>query len=277
MIFKGKNGQHFRLEQLNEASYQPIFEKIDKEKTLLWFLDDASIIKIDEQIYTFKKNQIITLTEFYNLEVIQMGEAKMFQFNRDFYCIVEHDSEVDCKGILFFGSNVLPIINLNEDDVIKLEGVWNIMESEMSIHCNLQESMLQTLMKQILIITTRRYKDQESLYDIQRTQLDIIRQFTFLVEKNYKTNFTVAEYANMMHKSPKTLSNVFIKNGYSSPLKFIQERRLLEAKRQLRFTNLSINEISDSLGFTDAQTFTKFFKRQMNMTPSSFKSLSLMK
>lgn len=272
MKFQGKNGQYFRLESLNKECYQPIYDKIDREKTLIWFLDDESVIKIDEQKFSFKKNQVITLTEFYHLEVETMGNARMFQFNRDFYCIVEHDSEVDCKGILFFGSKELPIINLTKDDVNKLEKVWQMMESEMSIQCDLQGSMLQTLTKQILIINTRRFKEQEKLYDIQKTQLDLIRQFTFLVEKNYKSIFTVAEYADMMHKSPKTLSNVFIKNGYNSPLKFIQERRLLEAKRQLKYTNFSINEISDSLGFTDAQTFTKFFKRHMNVTPSSYKN-----
>lgn len=271
MIYKGKNGQFFRLEDLHQDNKSPLVEKIDKEKTLLWFLDNDTVLKIDEKPYSFKKNQVITLTEFYHLEAVNLGEIKMFQFNRDFYCIVEHDSEVDCKGILFFGAFELPIITLSEDDQEKLCVVLKMMESEIIVERELQESMLQTLMKQILIIITRRYKLQMDLYGIQKSQLDIIRQFTFLVEKNYKEIHTVAEFADMMHKSPKTLSNVFIKNGYNSPIKFIQERRLLDARRKLQYTDLTINEIAYSLNFTDAQTFSKFFKRLINQSPTAFR------
>ncbi|AZQ65022.1 AraC family transcriptional regulator [Flammeovirga pectinis] len=276
MKVEGNVGEYFRIEELNASNHSILQEKFSTEKTLLWFLDDTTQLIIDNVPYNFKKNQVITLTEFYNIDVVHMGTTKLFQFNRSFYCIVEHDSEVDCKGILFFGAKHLPILNLSNDDQEKLGIFWKLMESELLIENDLQLSMLGTLMKQILIICTRQLKQQaDYLSSINKKQLDIIREFTFLVEMNYLEKHTVAEYAEMLNRSPKTLANLFSKNDHKSPLQFIQERRLLEATRYLQFTNNTISEISDSLNFTDVQTFNRFFKRHLNQSPTEFRAFSL--
>ncbi|MBB6463299.1 helix-turn-helix domain-containing protein [Flammeovirga kamogawensis] len=278
MKVEGKVGEFFRVEELNSSNHAILQEKFSTEKTILWFLDSTTQLIIDNVPYKFKKNQVITLTEFYNIDVVNMGETKMFQFNRSFYCIVEHDSEVDCKGILFFGAKHLPVLNLSNDDTEKLDIFWKLIQSELLIENDLQLSMLGTLMKQILIICTRQLKQQaDYLNSINKNQLDIIREFTFLVEMNYLEKHTVAEYAEMLNRSPKTLANLFSKNDHKSPLQFIQERRLLEATRYLQFTNNTISEVSDALNFTDVQTFNRFFKRHLSQSPSEFRAFSLNK
>jgi AraC-like DNA-binding protein len=52
-------------------------------------------------------------------------------------------------------------------------------------------------------------------------QLDIVREYN-LVESNFKTKHQVADYAEMLNKSPKTLSNLFKKYNEKSPLQVIQ-------------------------------------------------------
>ena len=63
----------------------------------------------------------------------------------------------------------------------------------------------------------------------------------------------------MLPKSPKTLSNPFSKTYNKTPLQFIQERLILEAKRALHYTNKPIKEIAYDLGFKDLQGFSRFF------------------
>jgi len=83
--------------------------------------------------------------------------------------------------------------------------------------------------------------------------------------------FMVSDYAELLHKSPKTLSNLFNKHTDKTPLKIINERRMLEARRLLKYTDVSIQEIADELNFADAQAFSNFFKKKDKISPSQFR------
>jgi len=75
----------------------------------------------------------------------------------------------------------------------------------------------------------------------------------------------------MLYKSPKTLSNLFKKNNSPSPLKIINDRIALEAKRLLLFSNKTAEQISYELGYKEAGHFSKFFKLQTGLPPATFK------
>ena len=92
-----------------------------------------------------------------------------------------------------------------------------------------------------------------------------------MVEKHFKTKHTVAEYAGILNKSPKTIYNIFSKLNSKSALQYIQERKMLEARRLLSYTDMRINEIAYEIGFDDIQTFSRFFKKQEGVSPSEFK------
>ena len=173
----------------------------------------------------FRQNQIICLTEFHKVEPKYIGTTRFLRFNRPFYCILDHDVEVSCKGVLFFGASQLPIIDIPSDELEKFETLWKMFSIEMQSNDNLQMDMLQMMLKRYLILCTRLYKTQSN-YPTQKIETDIIREFNFLVEKHFKTKHSVAEYADMLHKSPKTLSNLFSKMGGKTPLQYIQERKI---------------------------------------------------
>ena len=102
-------------------------------------------------------------------------------------------------------------------------------------------------------------------------KLDIIRHFNLLVEDHYKREHQVQFYASQLNKSPKTLSNLFALYNQSSPLQVIQDRLILEAKRLFHYTDKSAKEIALELGFDDAAHFSRFFKNQVNISPSDFR------
>ena len=106
---------------------------------------------------------------------------------------------------------------------------------------------------------------------IPKIESDIVRQFNYLVEKHFKEKHTVSEYADLLNKSPKTLSNLFGKFHDKSPLKLIQDRIMLEARRLLRYTEKPVSEIGYDLGFNDIQSFSRFFKKNEGNSPSDFR------
>jgi len=271
MLFEGKSGEYLKLSVIRSANCTHLQDRIESGLTLVWFQDDSSVFEIDGRRYEFKKDQIITLTEFHGLKMKSTGVIKMIRFNRQFFCILDHDSEVSCKGLLFFGASNLPKITLSEEDVKKIQMLWQIFEMEMKSEDNLQLEMLQMLLKRTLILLTRLYKQQTEFSNTNTEQLALVREFNYLVEKHFKTKHSVGDYADLMFKSPKTLSNLFSKLGAKTPLQYIQERIMLEARRLLVYTDKSVKEISFELGYEDIPTFSRFFKKKQGLSPSDYK------
>lgn len=96
-------------------------------------------------------------------------------------------------------------------------------------------------------------------------------EFKNLVEKYYKEKKTVQEYANLMLVSSKTINQTTRMVVDLSAKQFIIDRLLLEIKRYLGQGELTINEISDLMGFDEPSNLTKFFKRYEGISPNKFK------
>ena len=270
MKFIGNTEEYLQLQTLEKQNCDVFKNVIEGSLTVLWFESDFNKLVIDGKEYTFTKNQIVFLTEFHNVTVKSIDKIRFLRFNRSFYCVLDHDAEVGCKGILFFGASQLPVINIPSEEINQFETLWKMFEIEMLSKDNLQIEMLQMMLKRYLILCTRLFKSQAH-YPNKKVALDIVREYNFLVEKNFKTKHTVAEYAELLNKSPKTLSNIFSKISSKSPLQYIQDRKILEARRLLRHSDLQIQEIAYEIGYEDLQTFSRFFKKREGISPSIFK------
>jgi len=96
-----------------------------------------------------------------------------------------------------------------------------------------------------------------------------------LVDQVHAVRPQTESYANLLFKSPKTLSNLFPKFTDKTPLMVINERIVLEAKRLLLYSTKSNDEIAMELGYSDGSHFSKFFKKHEGQSPSAFKKSKL--
>ncbi|SFA98105.1 helix-turn-helix domain-containing protein [Algoriphagus aquimarinus] len=273
MKFTGKTGEYFEAQEINDHNCLHLKETQPETLRLLWFTSDHNRIKIDRIPYTFNKNDIVTLTQFHQLEYEHINTVNLLRFNRPFYCILDHDSEVGCKGILYYGAAKLPIISAFGMELEVLQTAWKMASLEFEMEDNLQQEMLQMMLKRILILCARIYKNQPQHEELSKSQHDLVREFNFLVESHFREKHSVAEYADMLYKSPKTITNTFKKIGQKSPLKFIQERILLEARRMIYYTEKDVSEIGYELGFQDIQSFSRFFKNNEGCSPREYRDM----
>lgn len=272
MIYIGQNDELLFFNILKEGT-QIVYDKdINSPLTLFWTKDEKTIIFYENKELTIKKNNIICLTEFYKIDIKFCSELRSIKFNREFYCILDHDREVSCKGILFYGARELPIFQIPANELEKFEVLWKMFEIEMQSKDQLQLEMLQSMLKRFIILCTRIYKSQNNYTELNTNQTDIVREFCYLVEIYFKTKHTVQDYADMLNKSPKTLSNLFAKLSERNPLQIIQDRKMLEARRMIRYTDKPIKEIAYDLGFEDIQTFSRFFKKQEKISPAHYRN-----
>lgn len=272
MIYRGKNEEFLELKSLSQAQELIFDHKMDYPLVFLWTKNSKVTIKFEGNIIEIEPNTILPLTFFQSFEFVSLEYVRYVKFNKEFYCVLEHDKEVSCKGILFYNTNQLPYFTIPKDEIGRFEALWNVFETEMKSKDELQLEMLQMLLKRFIILSTRLYKQQNCFIALDTNETDTIREYNFLVEQHFKTKHTVAEYADLLHKSPKTLSNIFKKLSSKTPLQFIKDRRMLEARRLLTYTDKTVSEIGYELGFSDLQSFSRFFKNEEGISPIDFKS-----
>ena len=276
MIYDGKANEYFQVEDLDETSKQSLNAptgnlKEDACKVVIWFQGEGCELLIDTMPYTFKKDDVIFLTEFHMVEAKRQCSVKLLRFNRPFFCISDHDSEAGCRGVLFFGSTGVPTIHLENDETGRFKYIWKLVEDELHSRDSLQLDMLQTLVKNMLIVATRIYKMQTNYKVFDQASMDVIRSFNYLVEKHFREKHAVAEYAALLFKSPKTLSNIFSRLGSKTPSQFIYDRIMTEGRRKLQYTDKSVGDIGYHLGFTDVQAFSRFFTNNEGVSPTQFR------
>lgn len=257
-----------------EDEFDRVFYGKDRKEKLLtiaWNRGESQTVKIDNVEYEFPRQTILCLMVNQAFSFSNPCDIVAWQFNRDFYCIVNHDREVSCVGFLFYGSPQMMFTSLSDEKQYKLDLLLKVFIEEFETVDNIQEDMLQMLLKRLIIIVTRLAKQQFLNEELTEQKLDIVRQYNLLVEKNYKTQHRVKFYAEQLNRSPKTLANFFALYNNKSPLAVIQDRVALEAKRLLIYTDKSSKEIAYELGFEDASNFSNFFKKMMSVSPSEFR------
>lgn len=264
----------FRL-VYSENNFDRVFygkDRKDKLLTIAWNTGQEQQINIDDVFYTFPANAIICLMVNEAFHFQDPSAIVAWQFDREFYCIVDHDKEVSCAGFLFYGSSEKMFISLCERSQRQIELLLESFRDELEATDDIQGEMLQVLLKRLIIITTRMAREQY-IRDKALTsdKLDLVRKYNMLVEAHFRKEKQVKFYAEKLYKSPKTLSNVFALYNHKSPLLIIQERVLMEAKRLLFYTEKTSKEIAYELGFEDASHFSKFFKKHTGQAPTDFK------
>jgi AraC-like DNA-binding protein len=110
----------------------------------------------------------------------------------------------------------------------------------------------------------------------QRLSVDLavverFQRYRSAVDRDYARLRTVSDYARQLGCSPKSLTRACREVADISPKEMLATRVALEAKRLLAHTAMSVGEIADVLGFSEATNFVKFFCREAGSTPGAFR------
>lgn len=230
-------------------------------------------VLIDNISYVIPGGSILPLVANQHFEFEKPENLIAWQFNRNFYCIADHDAEVGCVGFLFYGIQHPLIILLTPEEIQSISVIEKLCIEDMCVKDKMQGEMLRTLLKRLIIKVTRIAKKQTENYErFTEEKMDVIRKFNLLLECNFRTQHEVQFYAQAMNKSPKTLTNIFGLCNYPAPSKLIQGRVVAEAKRYLYYTEKSAKEIAYELGFTSTAHFSRFFKLNAGINFSAFRA-----
>lgn len=211
-----------------------------------------------------------------HLQVTEIGEreCQFIYYNRDFYCIQIHDNEVACDGLLYNNAYNMPLVTLQAEEVGFYHYLYEQIRAEFALKDISLEEMIRTYLKQIFIKAVRLWKKQNLEKELlnHNKELEFFRKFTVLVDAHYKEKHTVADYADLLHIAPKTITNKFKKLNLLQPNEIIKNRIVLQAKRLLAHTKMSAKEISYQLGYDDPAYFTRLFTLKTGESPTGYRS-----
>ena len=205
----------------------------------------------------------------------QVKEVYQIAFDKDFYCVETHGKAIACNGLLFNNVHRASVVTVSAIDKPLFQSLVQQMIEELETKRNAHKEMVETYLRQFLIRTLRLVDKQLLHQDTKELNRDrTAEDFIAQVEKHFRTEHTVGGYAEKLFITSKSLAKRLHAQGYPTPLQIIKDRLVLEAKRQLKFTNKSVKEIAFELGFDDPAYFSRLFSKNTGVAPSQFKGSS---
>jgi transcriptional regulator GlxA family with amidase domain len=93
------------------------------------------------------------------------------------------------------------------------------------------------------------------------------------MQENYRANIQLDDIARQFRMSTRSLNRRFKSAANTTPIQYLQEFRLSQAKDLLKHSNLVISEVADQVGYADASYFTALFKKLNAVTPNEYRRL----
>lgn len=196
--------------------------------------------------------------------VVTIEVAYLTQVNaklREFIALWEAPRVIPLAGAAEAGMEFYSLVNSLKEEA----------ESDAVGHVVGTEALLTTLLLKLARATPFEQAANESA---TRNDIRQVDRFRKLIEEHYRENLTLQDYASEMAISLVQLRAACASAVEQSPTKMIHARIITEAKRNLIFGDMSVEQIAFGLGFADAAYFTRFFRREVGQAPSQFRVAS---
>lgn len=166
-----------------------------------------------------------------------------------------------------------PIINITTEEIDSLKLIYDLFCRHLSDPSRPYQSMALGALCEVLFFNTLGiYSSRVKKSVLKSRREELLAKFIELLESNYKTERSVAFYANKLFVTPKHLSAVLKEISDKTAGEWIDQRVILEAKLLLRSTGLNVQEISAQLNFANQSFFGKYFKHLTGMSPRDYRT-----
>ena len=244
--------------------------------SLIWIQKGNGTLKADFSEYDFNENMLLSFSPYQPFMLCADANISgvVIHFHPDFFCIHKHHKEVACHGVLFNNIYKPPLVEVEDKAAASFEMIIEQFKNEMRQSALAQYELLISYLKIFLITASRLKTEQQTIGRKTRTNNEepfILQNLKNYIEKHYKTLHSAKEYANMLAITPKALTRL-TKTHYNKTLtNLISERIIIEAKRELYLTNKTIKEIAFELGYNDEYYFSRFFKKNVEISPQFYR------
>ncbi|MBQ8309504.1 MAG: helix-turn-helix transcriptional regulator [Clostridia bacterium] len=236
------------FEGVFNVGYIPRDKSRHSDAFVLYTKGEADYI-FSEQVATVKVGNLLYLPKnsMYNIDVKQKSKFICIDF-----CFSPSDAEMRSfvsqkVGINIQGDFARALHNWMKNDISRLPKFYAI---------------LYDIYGAILDAENNKYTNSGGIFS---RAIDIILQ-------NYSdADFSVNDLCEQLGLSSAHVRRIFMENAHVSPVKYLNYLRCEQAKNLLLTSNLSIKEISESIGFSDPLYFSRAFKKSVGISPLEYR------
>lgn len=105
-------------------------------------------------------------------------------------------------------------------------------------------------------------------------KLKLVNKAIEYINKNFNESISISELSDILEIDRRRFSDVFQEITGLSPVKYLTQYRLKEAKRLLRFSSYTISEIAYMTGYNDCFYFSKTFKKNVGISPRKYREIN---
>jgi len=244
--------------------------------SMILIQDGNGKLKADFSTHNFSANTLMCFSPYqpFMLEAGNGIKGLCIHFHPDFFCIHKHQQETACNGVLFNNIYEPPFVQIEPSDTRQLIPIVDSMRSEIDNPGHSQYDLLMSQLKIFLILASR-----IKLAQAPKTSTDfsgkqhppVLQDLKEAIEAHFKSKHTPGDYAGLLHISPKSLAKLCKSHFNKTLTDLIAERIVIEAKRELYLTSKSVKEIAWELGYEDEYYFSRFFKRNADISPQLYR------
>ncbi|WP_067519066.1 helix-turn-helix domain-containing protein [Endozoicomonas ascidiicola] len=160
-----------------------------------------------------------------------------------------------------------PFIDINQTGQEALLKLIDLINHELD-NPSPDNELVNMLFTSFLRYLLRYLSSNDCVPDLQDPR---ILKLTQLIDDNFQQSKHVIFYAEQLSMSSKRVNELSLQSTGKSVTQLIHEKTIIEAKRELAFSSKTVKTIAYDLGFNDIAYFSRFFKKQTETSPQSFR------
>jgi AraC family transcriptional activator of pobA len=223
----------------------------------------------------------VSLVEPTTLTLIGRGQVHVFERAVGLYgAIVRFGDELlpgDSASVAnpawLVGSRAVQSVSVPVGEVGRLDAAIEMLAAETRRPPDSRSVSLQRHFLSALLLWTERW------YEATRTEqraaddpdIQLYRRFSQVLERDYARHHDAPHYSDALGLPQAALSRALVNVTGRTTKELITDRRMLEAARLLRFSDMSVGEIAYRAGYGDQLYFSRAFKRQFAEAPSAYR------
>ncbi|WP_167577958.1 AraC family transcriptional regulator [Ammoniphilus sp. YIM 78166] len=250
--------------ELNNNNQQTKNKTIHKhESTEIFFIQEGKgQFLVGQEIISAKRGDLVLIHPFVEHETISSVNDSIKGFSLTFTHL--HISELPKGHFNLESSPVLLGAQTNHMAISKYLEDIHTEHQDMTFG---SQEIINSLLTAFIILILRSLNDNTN----NHSNISISEKAIKYISQNYNKDLSLSELADVIFVSPYHLAHTFKNEIGISPIQYLIQYRIDEAKKMLLHSNLSIQEISYKVGYHNATYFNLIFKKTTGLSPGKFR------
>ncbi len=200
-------------------------------------------------------------------------EGKIMVISKDMLSNMPKKNDDGDNSLQYMFLRKNPSVDLTDEEVSVLDTLFTLIRkrAEAKEHLFHKEAIQSLLFHLFFELKNIIFKKNDIVpFELSRKE-ELFQQFLKLMFKHSREEHSVSFYAGKMCITPRYLSAVLKELTGKTTNNWIDHSLILDAKILLKTPNMTVQQVSDMLNFSNQSTFGKFFKKHTGQSPAEFR------